>query len=57
MFSQTKINSPDLKSHITARSVGCHTHVEIIVASTYFQVPIYFLQTPSSMLKWEVFNP
>ena len=25
------------------------THVEIIAASTYFQVPIYFLRTPSSI--------
>ena len=33
------------------------THVEIIAASTYFQVPIYFFRTPSSMLKWEVFKP
>ena len=33
------------------------THVEIIAASTYFQVLIYFLRTPSSMLKWEVFKP
>ena len=59
-FSQilTEINSSDLKSHIhimlQPRVWGT---VEIIVASTYFQVLIYFFRTPSSMLKWEVFNP
>lgn len=55
----TEINSPDMQSHIhkMLRPGAWGTHVEIIAASTYFQVPVYFLRTPSTTYNWEVFNP
>lgn len=34
------------------------THVEILAAATYFQIPVYILRAPSpSNYKWEVINP
>ncbi len=32
------------------------THVEVIAAATYFQVPVYFL-TQADVLKWKVVRP
>lgn len=33
------------------------THVELLAASTYFQIPMYILKTSSKEHKWEVLGP
>ena len=60
-FSQllTEVNSPNMQTHIHSLSLPGRwgTHVELHAAATYFQIPIFFIRTPSSDYKWEVINP
>lgn len=55
----TKINAVDIESHIKQmlHPAKWGTHVELFAAATYFQSPVYFLKTPSTNYKWEVFYP
>ena len=54
-----EVNSPDISTHIremlAPKKWG--THVELLAAATYFQVPVYYLRSPSRNFKWEVFHP
>ena len=54
-----EINSPDMHSHIQEmlHPKKWGTHVELLAAATYFQIPVYFLKSPSSRFKWEVLHP
>lgn len=55
----TEINSPNIASHIDemCNNKKWGTHVEIFATSTYFQIPVYYLKSPSCKYKWEVFKP
>lgn len=55
----TKVNSPSIGAHIHGLLLPGKwgTHVELHAAATYFQIPIYFVRTPSSDYKWEVIKP
>lgn len=33
------------------------THVELVAAATYFQIPLFIVRTPSTTHEWEVFHP
>ena len=66
--SKNRLKFSPLLTNINATDIDCHikemlhptkwgTHVELFAAATYFQIPIYFLKTPSSNYKWEVFHP
>ena len=56
----TEINSPNMDTHIRSLTLSGKwgTHIELYAAATYFQIPIYFVRTPSACdYKWEVINP
>ena len=53
----TSINEPDINSHIRkmlAPAVS-GTHVELVTAATYFQIPLYILK--NNRRSWEVLFP
>ncbi len=51
----TKVNESTITDHIKTmlRPNTWATHVEVMAAATYFQVPVYFL-TQADVLKWKV---
>ena len=53
----TSINEPDMSSHIKKmlRPGTWGSHVELLAAATYFQVPIYILK--ENQCVWEVLKP
>ena len=55
----TEVNSSNMDSHIRdlIHPGRWGTHIELHAAATYFQIPIYFIRTPSSDYKREVINP
>ena len=55
----TELNASDMHSHIAQmlRPGTWGTHVELLAASTYFQVPVYILKSSSTQQKWEVYHP
>ena len=54
------LNEPDIEHHIKkmGRPNAWGTHVEVIAASTFFQIPVYFTsQRPTGEYQWEVIHP
>ena len=46
----TEINSPNMDTHIRSLTLPGKwgTHIELYAAATYFQIPIFFVRTPSA---------
>ena len=56
----TELNASDIDSYIIQmlRPGTWGTHIELLAAATFFQVPVYILKlSQNQQLKWEVYNP
>ena len=55
----TEINAPGMIRHIAQmlQSGVWGTHVEVLAAAIYFQIPVYILKASQNQNRWEVFRP
>ena len=53
------VNEPDIDQHIKKMALPnvWGTHVEIIAAATFYQIPVYFTTKENNEHRWEVIKP